>query len=99
MAEPGSDDRSLGLGAIATLVGGAALVIFDPESAGRRVRFPVVQLHLAAVVVHHHDGAVRGNRVVRNRCHASPPTPPGATRRSTGLSHAWTLAIDLMSVL
>jgi len=28
MAEPGSDDRSLGLGAIATLVGGAALVIF-----------------------------------------------------------------------
>jgi uncharacterized integral membrane protein len=28
MAEPGSDDRNLGLGAIATLVGGAALVIF-----------------------------------------------------------------------
>jgi hypothetical protein len=71
------DGRKLGGGAIASLTGVGSCWSLFPEHRQGQIPVPVLDLHLAAVVVHHHDGGLWGAGVVRVGRDASSPAPGG----------------------
>src|SRR4029453_16199715 len=54
--------------------------LYYPEHRQGQIPVSLLDLHLAAVVVHHHDGAVWGAGVVRVGRDASSPAPHGTPR-------------------
>ena len=54
-------------------------LLHHPEPGGCRLRLPLVELHVAALAVHHRDHGVRGAGVAWARC--DPPSP--AAQRTT----------------
>ena len=72
----------------ASIIGGPAAHLHVPEHRERPPRFPVLGLHLAALVADASFRVPRGVGLVRGRCHAPSPTPQGAPPGQTRLTRA-----------